>query len=167
MREHMEDNFFAKYYNLTLRYLSFRQRSEKEIRDYLHKKQIQESLIEIIITKLKEHRFLNDEEFTKTWVESRIRFKPRSLRMIERELVQKGISKEIIELVIHNSQFTIQNDKKMAKRLIDKKLPRIKGTKKEIYQKLVRFLVQKGFDWNVIKQSIDPNLIGVDEVLNE
>jgi|SRR3989344_3026020 len=145
------DILFGKYYNLTLRYLSFRQRSEKEVFDYLRKKQVQEPLVEIIINKLKEQKFINDEEFARMWIENRMRFKPRAGRFIKMELKQKGITEEII-----NKQLAINKDGEMAKILINKKIKKYKDLpRQEIYQKLGRVLAQKGFDWETIKKNID------------
>ncbi|MDO8639862.1 MAG: RecX family transcriptional regulator [bacterium] len=147
----ISDIFFGKYYNLTLRYLSFRQRSEKEVFDYLRKKQVQEPLVEIIINKLKEQKFINDEEFARMWIENRMRFKPRAGRFIKMELKQKGITEEII-----NKQLAINKDGEMAKILINKKIKKYKDLpRQEIYQKLGRVLAQKGFDWETIKKNID------------
>ena len=145
------DILFGKYYNLTLRYLSFRQRSEKEVFDYLRKKQVQEPLVEIIINKLKEQKFINDEEFARMRIENRMRFKPRAGRFIKMELKQKGITEEII-----NKQLAINKDGEMAKILINKKIKKYKDLpRQEIYQKLGRVLAQKGFDWETIKKNID------------
>ena len=85
--------------NRTLRFLSFRPRSEKEIADFLKKKQVDSHNAQKIIDKLKEHKFLNDEEFASWWMEQRTMIKPRAIRVIKMELKQKGISKEIIEKI--------------------------------------------------------------------
>ena len=146
------DNF----YNLALRFLSYRTRSEKEVRDKLKTKLAEPEVIEKVISKLKEKRFINDEEFARQWIENRNRFKPRSLRLIKLELKQKGISEEIVEKIIFNDEFLISNDLEQAKRLVEKKIGKFKGLpKQEIYQKLGRFLASKGFNWDTIKKSID------------
>ncbi|MBI2613713.1 MAG: regulatory protein RecX [Candidatus Levybacteria bacterium] len=156
----MED----KFYNLALRFLSYRPRSEKEVRDRL-KFKIQNSkvknttqnskVIDEIIQKLKEKKFINDEKFAKWFVESRIRFKPRSLRLIKMELKQKGIDLE----TINNLQLTINSDLDQAKKLAQERIERFKDlSKEEIYQKLGRFLASKGFNWDTIKKTIDETL---------
>ena len=109
---------FEKFYNSSLKFLSYRPRSEKEVRNKLKtlikrhsgeqsefridsgvanapENDRAETVIEKIISKLKKQNFINDEEFAKGWIENRIRFKPRSLRLIKLELKQKGISEEI------------------------------------------------------------------------
>ena len=140
---------FEKYYNNSLRFLSFRPRSEKEIRDNLKKKKALPLVIEKIINKLKDKNFLNDEEFTKWWVEQRTKFQPKSLRVIKIELKQKGISQDLIGSII-------QNDLERAKELVRKKLPRYQNLdKNKLYQKLGGFLARRGFDYETIKESID------------
>ncbi len=150
----MED--FEKFYNSALRFLSYRPRSEKEVRDKLISKKATTEIIDKIIIKLKEKKFINDEEFAKWFLESRLRSKPQGIRLTEIELRKKGIDKELIDHLIHNSEFSIQNDLEQAKKLIEKRITRYKGLdRQKIYQKLGRFLASKGFDWDTIKKSID------------
>lgn len=154
---------FNKLYNSALKFLSFRSRSEKEVREYLVKKVVDgeeveevEKIINLIIEKLKEHKFLDDNEFAKQWIESRMRFKPRSKKLLLLELKQKGISEELIESQISNFQFQMPNDLETAQKLVEKKIAKYKElSRQEIYQKLGGFLARKGFDWDTTKQAID------------
>lgn len=178
---------FEKFYNSALRFLSFRPRSEKEVRDYLINKFSKKkssglrhsgkeergnerdsglgqndergSIIEKVIAKLREQKFINDEEFAKWWIEQRTSFRPRSLRLIKLELRQRGISDETVEDQISKIKDQIGSDLERAKRLVEKRIRRFRNkfgmTKEMIYQKLGRYLASKGFDWDTIKQSID------------
>lgn len=169
----MED--FDRLYNKALRYLSYRPRSEREVKDYLKIKNHPSTslrtniknltlVIDKVIQKLKERKFINDEEFARWWIEQRSKFKPQGVRLTELELRQKGIDKELIDRLIHNSEFIIQNDLEQAKKLVEKKMGRFRNkfgmTREGIYQKLGRYLASKGFDWDTIKKAID-------EVLNK
>lgn len=147
---------FEKFYNKALKFLSYRPRSEKEIRDKLLQRKAPQDLIEKIVAKLKEKKFINDEEFAKAWIESRQRSNPRSLRLIKLELKQKGIKEEIVETIVHSSGFIVKSDLEQARRLVEKRVPRYKGLdRQKMYEKLGRYLASKGFDWDTIKQSID------------
>jgi len=149
---------FEKFYNSTLRFLSYRPRSEKELRDKLKSKKASSEIVEKVIVKLKEQKFINDEEFAKWWIEQRSAFRTKSIKFIKIELQQKGVDKNIIDRIIHNSEFIIQNDLERAKKLIDKRKERVKNlSKQELYQKLGGFLARRGFDWDTIKQAIDPD----------
>ena len=144
------------FYNLALRFLSYRTRSEKEVREKLKLKQAEPGIIEKVISKLKEKRFINDEEFARQWIENRERFKPRSLRLIKLELRQKGIKGEILEKVIQDLDFNSESELEQAKRLVEKRIDKVRDLpKQEIYQKLGRFLASKGFNWDTIKKAID------------
>ncbi len=106
-----------------------------------------------IIDKLKEYKFLNDEEFAKIWIETRNSIKPKPWRIIKYELRQKGISREIIESFEPEPQAQEENDLKAAVRIAEKRISRYKGlTKQEIFQKLGRYLVSKGFDYETVKK---------------
>ena len=143
---------FEKFYNKTLRFLSYRPRSEKELRDKLKKKKTSGEIINKIILRLKENNFINDEEFVKWWIEQRTTFKPRSFRLIKMELKQKGVSNDLIEKVIDDLRLTI-DDLKSAKKLIQKRLSRYKNLPREKkFQKIARFLSSRGFDYDIIKE---------------
>jgi len=152
---------FEKYLNKTLLFLSYRPRSEKEVRENLLKKKAQLGIIERIIKSLKEQKFLDDKDFAKWFIEQRLRFRQKSLRIIKLELKQKGVAKELIEDAINNLSYdndgeSINNDLESAIKLVEKRLPRYKSLKKpQIYQKMGAFLARRGFDWETIKKSID------------
>ena len=154
---------FERFYNFALRFLSYRPRSEKEVRDKLkvqsEKLKVKDStaIIDKIIVKLKEKKFVNDEEFARMFLENRLRFKPRSSRLIQMELKQKGIDPDFIEKLINDLKtINPDSDLEQAKKLVEKRIERLKNLKKqEIYEKLGRYLVSKGFNWDIIKKSID------------
>jgi regulatory protein len=149
-------DFYDKYLNNTLNFLSFRSRSEKEIRDYLQKKNASTEIIEKIITFCREHNFLNDEQFAKEWAHSRSTYRLKSKRIIKMELRNKGIDPEIIEKALNKNEDDELGDSQQIKKLIEKRFPRYKGLPRNIlYQKLGGFLARRGFDWDVIKKSID------------
>ncbi len=150
---------FEINFNKTLRFLSFRPRSEKEVADYLSQKNVDEKIGKRIIARLKELKFLDDREFARMWIEERTKIKPRSLRLIKLELKQKGISQDIIDEISQNSELRLQSDKEMAKKVIFKKIEKYKGLSKfALLQKLGPFLARRGFDYDTIKKAIDESV---------
>lgn len=150
------DDLFEKYYTLVLRFLTFRPRSEKEVRDRLVKKHATEEIIDKIILELKNQNFLNDEKFVSWWVEQRTQFKPRSLRLIKIELRQKGIKSELIEEVLQKKETEVQNDVVSAKQIVESRIHRFKDLSEfELLQKLGPQLARRGFDYDTIRQAID------------
>ncbi|OGH07014.1 MAG: hypothetical protein A2171_01955 [Candidatus Levybacteria bacterium RBG_13_35_9] len=159
---------FEKLLNKSYRFLSYRPRSEKELMDYLIKKtsfskikegeerQNLESVINSIIKKLKEQKFLDDKEFAKWWIEQRSKARPKSLKFIIFELKRKGIGKDLVEEILENKDFEVISDFDKALALAQKRLARYKRQDpKKFYEKMARFLASKGFDFDIIKKVID------------
>jgi regulatory protein len=79
-----------------LNFLSYRPRSEAEVRRSLHKKGVQEEVVEVVIERLTRTGMLDDREFARYWVENRLQFNPRGARALGHELRQKGVPASII-----------------------------------------------------------------------
>ena len=151
---------FEKFYKAAIRYLSFRTRSEKEVSDYLTKKQCGQLTAKRILDSLKRDHFLNDKEFAKMWIRERTLIKPKAIRVIKMELKQKGISSEIIDFVMTRDEGLMINDLDLALKLAEKKLRTVhdQSDKFKVKEKLGRYLASKGFDWDTIKAAIDQAL---------
>lgn len=150
---------FEGFYNKALKFLSYRPRSEKEVRGNLKKKKASDSTIDLIINKLKEQRFLNDNEFTKWWIEQRTIVKPTGLRVIKMELKQKGIGRELVDEVISSLEEVPHDEMAMARDLVQRKISKYRDLdRQKIYQRLGGFLSRRGFDYDTIKKAIDETL---------
>jgi regulatory protein len=152
---------YQQYLKSSLYFLKFRPRSEKEIRDNLKEKKASDEIIEQVVSWLKEKKFVNDFEFARMWAESRTKYKQKSKRIIQFELQQKGISKEIIMSVMQDDEVVVQNDLESAIKIVEKKIMKYEELPRyEIYQKLGSLLGRRGFDWEVSKKAIDAVLKG-------
>lgn len=152
-----------KYLTLCYRYLTIRNRSEKEIRDYLQKKKADPDIIDAIVGRLYEQKFLDDEAFARSWVRSRAMFRPRGKRMLQIELQQKGIPKDIIQKVMDEKNEDVPDELTQAKNLITKRVEKLRGESRHIiYQKVGAFLARRGYSWDVSKKAID-SFLSVEE----
>jgi regulatory protein len=143
-----------KFYNKALRFLSFRPRSEKEVRENLKKKKASESIVELVIRKLKEQKFLDDKEFTNWWIEQRTLIKLKPKRVIKMELKQKGIDDELIDELLEKVSLHVP-DLEKAKRIVEKKIQKYKSSEPfKTKEKLGRYLASKGFDYDTIKEAL-------------
>jgi regulatory protein len=145
-----------KYLENVYRYLAIRNRSEKEIRDYLVKKKAEPEVIENIIELLYKQKFLDDETFARGWITQRARFRPKGKSALKFELSQKGISKELIEKILAEENEDRPDELTQAKNLIGRRVEKLKDApRQEIYTKVGGFLARRGFDWDTIKKAID------------
>jgi len=133
-------------YQQALLYLSYRARSEKEIRQNLQKHEMPEDVIEETIERLRTAGLANDNEFAQTWVENRSTFRPRSRRALAMELRQKGLDDETVR-----SALSGVDEDALAYEAAQKRLGRLKGLEwNDFRKKLSEFLARRGFPYSVI-----------------
>lgn len=129
-----------------LLFLSYRARSEAEIRKNLRKHEIPEEVIEETLTRLRQDGLANDGQFARAWVENRNTFRPRSRRMMAMELRQKGLDEESTSAALKEV-----NDDALAYEAAQKRAARFKELEWQEYRKkLSEFLARRGFSYAVI-----------------
>lgn len=141
---------FQKTLDRLLRFATLRPRSEREIKDWLRRKEVHESLNDELFKRLKRLELLDDSKFAKWWIDQRISFKPRGIKALKYELFQKGIDKGIIDKVLEDSEI---DEVKIANKLLEKnsyKWRNLKGFEER--QKKSQFLAGKGISWDSIKK---------------
>jgi regulatory protein len=82
---------------LAYRYLAYRPRSEEEMRRCLRRGGCGAEVLEEAIARLKEQGLIDDAAFARAWTESRLSSKPKSRRLIQRELRHKAVAEELAE----------------------------------------------------------------------
>jgi regulatory protein len=128
-----------------LLFLSYRARSEKEIKQNLLKHEYSENIIEQTLERLRDNKLANDGEFAKTWVENRSTFRPRSKRALSIELRQKGLDEETVKTAVADL-----DENALAYESARKRATRLKGQEwGEFRKKLSEYLARRGFPYSV------------------
>lgn len=140
----------GKCLNAALRLLSYRPRSEAEIRTRLSRRFNGET-IEGVILRLRERQIIDDVAFATFWREERDSFSPRGRRLLKVELRNKGIDLEVIDEVLDGI-----DDEESAYRAAQK---RGRTLAKEDYEtfrrKLGAFLRRRGFSYGVVNRTTE------------
>ncbi|MBI2764695.1 MAG: regulatory protein RecX [Chloroflexi bacterium] len=143
----------ADAYDVAVRYLGQRPRSVAEIRRQLRSKRFDDAAIDVAIEKLRAQRYIDDEAFARYWVEQRDRFRPKGQRAIASELMQKGVSREAIDLVLGGR--TDDDEVKRARESIRRPITRwLMLNDLERKRKIHQYLAQRGFSYDVIEEVI-------------
>ncbi len=133
------------------RFLSYRPRSIDEIRRNLLKHETPESVVEIAIERLSNLGYLDDMAFAKFWLENRDTFKPRGPMALRHELRSKGISNEIIEIVLESLDAP-----DAAYRAAQSKVRAMRGkTLAEFRKKVGSFLQRRGFNYQTSRDVLE------------
>lgn len=138
-----------------LHYITYSPRTEFQVRQYikkhLYKQEVKdEEIVEELVGKFKEYKYLNDEEYARLFVNSRLKNKPKSRYSLQSELLQKGIDKELSIKILDE---VLPDSFEILKMAYEKKYKDEKLTFED--KKKISYLQRKGFAWNDISKLIN------------
>lgn len=153
-KEFLEDILEAaeskKVINDALHFLSYRQRTEKEIYTKLKTKGYEEQHIAKAIQYCKERKYIDDENFAINFIKDKININKFGPNRIKRELISKGVSVEIIDKLLNMDS---DEEYEIAMELALKKISSYRNDTKEAkYRKLGGFLQRRGYSYDVVSR---------------
>ena len=86
-----ESESFQRARDAAIRFISYRSRSEAEVRKRL-RRGFSPHVVDGVVADLVERSLIDDAEFAAAWSDTRNRLSPRSGKAVERELLSKGVS---------------------------------------------------------------------------
>ncbi len=144
-----------------LRLVSYRARSESEIRQRLAGKDFSGPSIDVAIAQMREWGYINDQEFARQWVASHESHRPRSTRLMKRELTGKGVDVETAERAVDDADI---DDFRVALDLARKWMPRIEREDAQTQRRRMSgYLQRRGYGWDVVRRVLDETLSGQHE----
>jgi len=131
------------------RYLSYRPRSEGEVRERLLRRGFGNEQVEKAIAKLKEENLIDDFAFAQFWKDNRLSFRIKSKRLIAKELRDKRVAPDIVDEITKDiddelNAYTIGCSR--VRFLADLDYPRFR-------QRLSSYLSYRGFSHQVIRDT--------------
>ena len=148
---------------IAARYLATRPRTQWELRRRLQRAGADEALIAATLGRLAAMGLADDLAFARWWAEQRDRHSPRGRRMVEAELRQRGIPREVIEELrgaeIAEPAFPDeqlpQAEEERARIALERHLRgRPVPDDRRAQQRLGMFLVRRGFDPETVRSTI-------------
>ena len=128
-------------FNVAVKYASSKLKTEKQIRDYLYKKEFKKATILPVIEKLKEYGVIDDKIYMESYIKSNPNF---SKNKLKQKLIMSGISKDLIDEKLNDLEdedSCLTNAKKFLKnKIMDQKTR----------EKLIRRLTYLGYSWDSI-----------------
>jgi regulatory protein len=155
---------FGKLYGRALEYCLMRPHSAKEVRDYLYRKTlnkkvrnrqtgelkdrpgVSKAVTDRVFDRLVDKGYIDDEKFTRFWIDNRNQRKGTSQRKLQAELAAKGVDRAIVDKHLAESD---RNDTDELQKMIAKK-----RTKYPDEQKLMQYLARQGFSYDDIKNAL-------------
>ncbi len=145
--------------NRAVRLLAAKPRSVAELRErLLEKLWTDEEIVDAVIDKLKEYKYLDDDQYARDLAMSRLRQKPQGRRRLEQTMSQKKLDKETREAAVAEAFEKLPEadliDLAIAKRLRMKGVPSTRDDKKKFYDHLLR----QGFGFDLIREKMSVDL---------
>ncbi|MCA1590437.1 MAG: RecX family transcriptional regulator [Acidobacteria bacterium] len=142
--------------------LAAKPRSVAQLRErLLEKSWTDENIVDGVLAKLKDYKYLDDEQFAGDLAISRLRQKPQGERRLKQTMSQKKLDKEIVEKAIQ-SAFEKLPESELLERAIEKRV-RLKGkpeTRADL-KKFYDYLMRQGFGYDLIRTKMDATLRGI------
>ena len=136
-------------FDKALSYLSATRKTEKQVREHLAGKGYLPAVCDFAVEKLRSYNFLNDGEYAEAYTEFASNRKGKKL--IRMELRNKGIAEEFIDEAL--SAMPKEREEEATEVCLQKYM-RGKVCNKETLQKAYRYLLGKGYDYEIIKTAL-------------
>lgn len=135
-------------YDRALNYLTYRPRSEWEVRRYLEKRGLSEEAQAAVLARLTRAGLVNDREFARFWVENRAAHRPRGRYALRAELRQKGIATDVVESAVSDV-----DEDAGALEVAQARAVRLAHLDRQtFYQRLYGYLQRRGFSYDVCRR---------------
>ena len=141
---------------LSYRFLQ-RNKTEKQLIDYLYKNKISGEIIDTVIPILNEKKYLNDEDYARRYLNDAMNIKKYGKIKIVYMLRSKGIKNDIIEKIMRDYDYELEYLN--AEDLLSKKLDAEEKDPKKI-NSAKKYLQGRGFEFEIINFAVDEFLAG-------
>jgi regulatory protein len=136
--------------DVAYRYLSYRPRSEGEIRERLLHRGFGSEEVERAIGKLKQQNLIDDFAFARFWKDNRLSFRIKSKRLIAKELRDKRVAPDIVDEITENI-----DDELNAYTIARGRLPFLADLDySDFRQRLSSYLSYRGFGYQAIRTAV-------------
>jgi regulatory protein len=153
-----------------LRLLHARLRTEKELRDKLRDREYGTTVIDSVVTALRENGILDDTRFAEAFLHDRQLRNDSGPRLLRQEMRKRGVPLPVVDRLLSHSSPAEQFERALrTARGYIKKTPRIRAEPVALKQQqsLGRYLLRRGFEWttiaSVLKKIFGNNALGSEE----
>lgn len=127
---------------------------QQEMVEKMIRWEVDEETRQRIIHRLKTERYIDDERFTRAFVNDKIRYNKWGRRKVEQALWQKRIDKDIQQQIL--DEIDENEYLNVLRPLLKQKRKTTKANSEyELNQKLFRFALSRGFTYDIIRQCIN------------
>ena len=147
----VRSDHFQRCLSAAFHYLSYRPRSESELRERLTQRSFASDTQEAVITRLKGQGLVDDMAFAQFWKDNRESFSPRSRWLTKLELRQKGVASNIIDQVAE----AVDDSDSAYRAALSKARSLPQFDYQSFRRRLGGYLKRRGFSYGVISHTVE------------
>lgn len=133
-------------FNLAVKHISSKLKTEQQIKDYLYKKEFHKPAVDAVLEKLKEYNIVNDKNYAETYARTNPNF---SKNKLKQKLFASGVKSNVMDECLQDVDDYVSCKQNAEKYLRNKVID------KPTIEKLIRRLQGMGYGWDVIKSTLN------------
>lgn len=141
--------------NRAVKLLAAKPRSVRELRDrLLEKSWTNGEIVDAVLEKLKDYKYLDDEQYARDVASSKLRQKPQGKLKLQQSMSRKKLDKKAVDAAIADA-FEKLPEAELIDRAIEKRL-RLKGrpASRDETKKFYDHLMRQGFAYGLIREKM-------------
>lgn len=155
MTDTAKDEVRRKTFERAVKLLAAKPRSVAELRErLLQRKGTNKAVVEIVISRLREYGYLDDERFAFSYASSKVKQRPIGRRRLQRDLklkqVENKVAEETLELVYAETPEEQLIDRAIEKRIRLRGRPKTRAEAKSLFDHLLR----QGFGFELVSEKV-------------
>ena len=159
LKELAEEDAFSRALTASYELLGRSEKTEKQLREYLAKKEYDEKTADRVIDRLTELGYLDDRAYAERFTENCRSMGKRAIRC---KLISRGVPRDVIEEAL--AEIPEENFRDDALRLAERQQARVASLPlREQKRKLGDFLARRGYDWDTVSGTIERLYAGEEE----
>lgn len=149
------DEVRRKTFERAVKLLAAKSRSVAELRErLLQRKGTNKAVVEVVIARLREYGYLDDERFAFSYASSKVKQRPIGRRRLQRDLklkqVDNSVAEETLELVYAETPEEQLIDRAIEKRIRLRGRPKSRAEAKSLFDHLLR----QGFAFELVSEKV-------------
>ena len=153
--------------NAALKFLSYRPRTEREIRNKLRETEHADNIIDKVVDGLKQSRLIDDRSFARMYIRDTRADRPVGPVLLRQKMLLLGLSREIVEEALGEVLHDVSQEDD-AGAAAEKFILRAQKTGRAVdpdtlRSRLTGHLARRGFSWDVVNSVVSKALHGTDQ----
>jgi regulatory protein len=152
MKKHNQTSPKYSAFDTAAYYLSFKDRTVKELTDKLREKEYADEEIDNAVSRLMGYGYLDDERYAEAYIKNNR--KRKGLKLIERELYAKGVSRDVLSNVLESMDVYLDSEAEIVQDIYNRRFMGSDMNDEVQKRRIFSYFQRRGFSYEVISKAV-------------